>query len=79
MIAPGKRITYDHDPTAGAPPTVGDVLQTRRGRTWLVLASRQVKSMVSNSRWALRVQKLAEAPRGARVLGLQWYSRGPKR
>lgn len=79
-MSEGKRITYDHDMELGAGPTAGDVLQTVRGRTWLVLESRQVKSKVSLSRWALRVAsvELNAIDGDPRILPLRWYARGKK-
>lgn len=72
-----SRITYDA--LGGDEPRAGDVLRTKRGCTWLVEASRQVRSRVSASRWALQVRPVVELPTGARVLSLVWYPRGQAR
>lgn len=69
-----KRITYDLlDPGAVLP---GDVLRSARGRCWLVVSTRRVRSKVAPSRWALEVVNVDAPALGARVLSFRWNPRG---
>lgn len=72
-----KKITYDFEDGDDG-PRPGDVLKTVRGRAWLVVHSRRVRSRVHPSRWSLSVQSVEEAPGDARVLSLRWAPRAPK-
>lgn len=74
-----RRITYDlHDP-APAEVSAGDVLRSARGRCWLVVSSRRVRSKVAPSRWALEVLNVEAPAPGARVLSFRWNPRGLSR
>ena len=61
------KITFDNDPGA-PPPRPGDVLRTVRGRVWLILAVRRVRSRVSPSRWTLTVERDEDEFRGDRLV-----------
>lgn len=71
-----KSITYDWD-GSGPGPSPGDVLETRTGRRYRVVFSRQVRSRVHRSRWALRVaiEPQAQAGRSGRYFPLVWSKR----
>lgn len=69
-----KRITYDWD-GRGRGPRQGDVLRTKTGREWLVVASRRVASRVHPSRWALEV--VAVEPESTPLGDLPWAGTRP--
>ncbi len=72
-----KRITYDLLDTGEV--RSGDVLRSARGRCWLVVASRRVRSRVAPSRWALEVVNVDAPAPEARVLSFRWNPRGLSR
>jgi hypothetical protein len=72
-----KRITYDCE--TAITPKPGDVLQTKRGKLRLVIASRKVNSRRHPSRWALTVTEVSEAPKDVAVFTLAWKPRRRKK
>lgn len=74
-----KRCTYDWDGQPDEGPRPGDCLVTKTGRRWQVLESRQVKSRVHPSRWALKILRVpAGLFKATRELDLVWAPRGRK-
>ena len=74
-----KKCTYDWD-GPGEGPQRHDVLVTKTGKRWRVVFSRQVRSRVHPSRWALALVKEPSAlvGRSGREFPLVWASRGPR-
>ena len=69
------KITYDA--AEGVSPAEGDVLVTRRGRRYLIVETRRVRSTVYPNRWALGA--LIVEGSGGRELPLFWNPRGRSR
>jgi hypothetical protein len=76
-----KRITYDLLDGGFMCVEAGDVLRSARGRCWLVVSSRRVRSKIAPSRWALEVVNVEEPAPGPdlRVFSFRWNPRGLSR